>query len=172
MHRCWAKRAAIMASPLHQLTGFYLTFDCRSAKCGGERTFAISDLSGFYKDRPWAGCYIICGARAAVGRGGRRVVGNRPLLNAPVRPRRVPLLGPEVRGNERPLPLGYGRAKASILAFLLAHLPYSCHIVAHESPAHCRVHRLKYWRQPEEHGCEPPAAARSGGWQIVARELG
>jgi hypothetical protein len=37
--------AAIMASPLHQLTGFYLTVDCRSAGCGGERTFAISDLA-------------------------------------------------------------------------------------------------------------------------------
>jgi len=38
-------------SPLHQLTGFYLTVDCRSAGCGGERTFAISDLAVFYKDR-------------------------------------------------------------------------------------------------------------------------
>jgi hypothetical protein len=37
--------------PLHQLTGFYLTVDCRSAGCGGERTFAISDLAGVYKDR-------------------------------------------------------------------------------------------------------------------------
>jgi hypothetical protein len=40
-----------MASPLHQLTGFYLTVDCSSAGCGGERSLAISDLGGFYKDR-------------------------------------------------------------------------------------------------------------------------
>ena len=45
------QRAAILASPLHQLTGFYLTVDCRSTSCGGERTFAISDLAVFYKDR-------------------------------------------------------------------------------------------------------------------------
>ena len=48
------QRAAILASPLRQLTGFYLAVDCRTAGCGGERSFAIAELAGFYKDRRWA----------------------------------------------------------------------------------------------------------------------
>ena len=42
---------AILASPLHQLTGFYLSVDCGTTSCGGQRAFAISDLAAFYKDR-------------------------------------------------------------------------------------------------------------------------
>jgi hypothetical protein len=54
-----------MASPLHQLTDFYLTVDCRSAGCRGERSFAISELARFYKDRTVATC-AKCGAPIAV----------------------------------------------------------------------------------------------------------
>ena len=43
------QRVAIMASPLHELTGFYLAVDCRSADCRGERKFAIAELAAFYK---------------------------------------------------------------------------------------------------------------------------
>ena len=32
------QRVAILASPLHQLTGFYLAVDCRSTSCDGERS--------------------------------------------------------------------------------------------------------------------------------------
>ena len=45
------QRVAILASPLHQLTGFYLSVDCRTTSCGGERAFAIADLASFYKGR-------------------------------------------------------------------------------------------------------------------------
>jgi hypothetical protein len=45
------QRAAILASPLHQLAGFYLTVDCRSSSCGGERAFAITELAAFYNGR-------------------------------------------------------------------------------------------------------------------------
>ncbi len=45
------QRAAILASPLHQLTGFYLTVDCGSSSCGGERAFAFAELAAFYTDR-------------------------------------------------------------------------------------------------------------------------
>jgi hypothetical protein len=36
---------------LHQLACFYLTVDCRSAGCRGERAFAVAELAAFYKDR-------------------------------------------------------------------------------------------------------------------------
>jgi hypothetical protein len=35
------QRAAILASPLHELTGFYLAVDCLAPRCNGERTFPI-----------------------------------------------------------------------------------------------------------------------------------
>jgi predicted Rdx family selenoprotein len=41
----WAadcQRAAILASPLSELTGFNLSVDCLTPGCGGERTFAIA----------------------------------------------------------------------------------------------------------------------------------
>jgi hypothetical protein len=83
------QRAAIMASPLHQLTGFYLIVDCRSASCGGERAFAISDLAGVLRlmrcsrgcDGPVLAAWLETG----------------PILNQRIRPRRVPLLGPKAR---------------------------------------------------------------------------
>jgi hypothetical protein len=43
-----AQRVAILASPLHELTGFYLAVDCLTPGCNGERTFAIAELASFY----------------------------------------------------------------------------------------------------------------------------
>jgi hypothetical protein len=83
-----------MASPLHQFTGFYLTVDCRSAGCGGERTFAISDLAAFYEQRTVGEVLLMM--RCSRGCGGRVLAA---WLNARVRPRRVPLLGPKLRGE-------------------------------------------------------------------------
>ena len=42
------QRAAILASPLSELTGFNLTVDCLSLGCARERTFAVADLATFY----------------------------------------------------------------------------------------------------------------------------
>ncbi len=42
------QRAAILASPLHELTGFYLAVDCLAPRCDGERTFAVAELATFY----------------------------------------------------------------------------------------------------------------------------
>jgi hypothetical protein len=42
------QRAAILASPLSELTGFNLTVDCLSPGCARERLFAIADLATFY----------------------------------------------------------------------------------------------------------------------------
>ena len=42
------QRAAILASRLHELTGFYLSVDCLAAGCRGERSFAVADLASFY----------------------------------------------------------------------------------------------------------------------------
>jgi len=43
-----AQRSAILASPLHELTGFYLAVDRLSPGCRGERTFAVAELASFY----------------------------------------------------------------------------------------------------------------------------
>ena len=42
------QRAAILASPLNELTGFYLAVDCLAPRCNGERSFAVTDLAIFY----------------------------------------------------------------------------------------------------------------------------
>jgi hypothetical protein len=42
------QRTAILASPLHELTGFYLAVDCLAPRCNGERTFAVAELATFY----------------------------------------------------------------------------------------------------------------------------
>jgi hypothetical protein len=42
------QRAAILASPLSELTGFNLTVDCLSPGCARERTFVVADLASFY----------------------------------------------------------------------------------------------------------------------------
>ena len=38
------QRAAILASPLHELTGFYSAVDCLTSGCGSERNFAVAEL--------------------------------------------------------------------------------------------------------------------------------
>jgi hypothetical protein len=89
------QRAAILASPLSELSGFCLVVDCLTAGCGGERTFAASDLAGFYGVGRAVGD-VLRRMRCSGGCGGRvgaawLVTG--PVLNTRVRPRRVPLLG-------------------------------------------------------------------------------
>ena len=39
------QRAAILASPLSELTGFKLSVDCLGPGCARERTFAVADLA-------------------------------------------------------------------------------------------------------------------------------
>jgi hypothetical protein len=96
--RPW-QRVAILASPLHELTGFYLAVDCLTPECNGERTFAIAELASFYgRDCP-VGVVLrrMRCSRACGGRVGAAWLETGPILNARVRPRRVPLLGPEAR---------------------------------------------------------------------------
>jgi hypothetical protein len=92
-------RTAILASPLHELTGFYLVVDCLVSRCNGERTFAVAELASFYGRETTMGqvlrrmhCSGACG-----GRVGAAWLVAGPILNARVRPRRVPLVGPEAR---------------------------------------------------------------------------
>ena len=93
------QRAAILANPLHELTGFYLSVDCLAPGCSGERSFAVAELASFYGRDSTVGqvlrrmrCSGACGGRVAAA---WLVTG--PILNARIRPRRVPLLGPEAR---------------------------------------------------------------------------
>jgi hypothetical protein len=41
------QRSAILASPLHELSGFYLAVNCLAPCCKGERTFAIAESASF-----------------------------------------------------------------------------------------------------------------------------
>ena len=91
------QRAAIIASPLRELTGFNLAVDCLSPGCARERTFAVADLATFYGGSRSVGevlrrmrCSGACG-----GRVGAAWLVTGPALNARVRPRRVALWGPE-----------------------------------------------------------------------------
>jgi hypothetical protein len=94
------QRLSILSSPLHELTGFYLAVDCLTRQCNGERSFAIGELATFYgRDIPLGQvlrrmqCSGHCG-----GRVGAAWLVTGPILNARVRPRRVPLWGgPEAR---------------------------------------------------------------------------
>jgi hypothetical protein len=93
------QRAAILASPLSELTGFNLMVDCLSPGCARERTFAVGDLATFYGGSRTVGdmlrrmrCSGACGGRA-----GAAWLVTGPVLNARVGPRRVALLGPEAR---------------------------------------------------------------------------
>jgi hypothetical protein len=93
------QRAAILASPLSELSGFCLVVDCLAPGCGGERTFAVSDLAGFYGAGRTVGdvlrrmrCSGGCGGRA-----GAAWLVTGPVLSTRVRPRRVPLVGAEAR---------------------------------------------------------------------------
>jgi hypothetical protein len=75
-------------APAHRV---YLTVECRSAGCGGERTFAISDLSTFYKDRTLG--EVLRLMRCSRGCGSRVLAAwleTGPILNQRVRLRRVP----------------------------------------------------------------------------------
>jgi hypothetical protein len=78
------------------MTGFALVIDCRSAQCGGEQSYAVPALGARYG-----------GPRGGGGRPAPDALRTR-LWRAPSggvagdradaqRPRRVPLLGPEVR---------------------------------------------------------------------------
>jgi hypothetical protein len=93
------QRAAILASPLSELTGFCLAVDCLTLGCTGEPTFAIADLATFYGGQRTVGdvlrrmrCVCVCG-----GRVGAAWLVTGPALNTRVRPRRVALWGPEAR---------------------------------------------------------------------------
>jgi hypothetical protein len=93
------QRVAILASPLHELTGFYLAVDCLAPGCNGERTFAIAELARFYGRNCTVGEVLrrMRCSRACGGRAGAAWLETGPILNARVRLRRVPLLGPEAR---------------------------------------------------------------------------
>jgi hypothetical protein len=86
------QRAAILASPLRDLTGFCLAVDCLAPGCGGERAFAVAELASFYGDNRTVGT-ILRAMRCSGGCGGR-VAGawltTGPVLSKRVRPRRVP----------------------------------------------------------------------------------
>ena len=93
------QRIAILASQLHELTGFYLAVDCLAPSCNGERNFAVAELASFYGQDCTVGgllrrmrCSGGCGRRV-----GAAWLETGPILSARVRPRRVPLLGPEAR---------------------------------------------------------------------------
>jgi hypothetical protein len=93
------QRAAILASPLYELTGFYLAVDCLAPRCNGERSFAVAELVTFYGRGPTVG-QVLRRMRCSGACGGRVVAAwlvTGPILNARVRRRRVPLLGPEAR---------------------------------------------------------------------------
>jgi hypothetical protein len=61
------QRAAIIASPLHELTGFYLAVDCLAPRCNGERTFAVAELATFYDGTASSvRCCVACDAPAPV----------------------------------------------------------------------------------------------------------
>jgi hypothetical protein len=81
------QRAALLASPLHELTGFYLAVDCLAPRCNGERTFAVADLAtgSLAGDRtdPQRTCQTPTGA--ALGAGGAGVaLRNEPIAEQPV----------------------------------------------------------------------------------------
>jgi hypothetical protein len=93
------QRHAILASPLRELTGFVLVVDCRGAKCGGERSYALTALAACYAPGMTVGealRQMRC-ARSCGGRPQAAWLATGPTLNERVRPRRVALLGPEAR---------------------------------------------------------------------------
>jgi hypothetical protein len=78
------------------LTGFYLTIDCPSAGCHGERQFAIAELAAFYRGRTVR--QELRAIRCKNGRGDSVLAAwlERGRYTR-VWPRRVPFLGPEAR---------------------------------------------------------------------------
>jgi hypothetical protein len=93
------QRAAILASPLHELTGFYLAVNCLTPGCRGERSFAVAELASFYGRERSVGEVLrrMRCSSGCEGRVGAAWLETGPILNARVRPRRVPLLGPGIR---------------------------------------------------------------------------
>jgi hypothetical protein len=91
------QRAAIVASPLAELGGFCLAVDCLAPGCSGERTYTTESLAAFYGDGTTVGD-VLRRMRCSGGCGGRVAAAwlvTGPVLNARVRPRRVPLRRPE-----------------------------------------------------------------------------
>jgi hypothetical protein len=76
-----AQRAAILASPLHELSGFYLAVDCLAPRCAGERTFAVAELASFYGRDSTVG-QVLRRMRCSGGCGGR--VGAAWLVTVPI----------------------------------------------------------------------------------------
>ena len=73
------QRVAILASPLHELTGFCLAVEAPG--CGEERSFAVSELASFYgRDRTVRD--VLRRMRCSGGCGGR--VGAAWLVTGPV----------------------------------------------------------------------------------------
>ena len=60
------QRAAILASPLHELIGFYLAVDCRTPGCNGEWTFAVAELASFYGRNSTVGQVLRCASAVTV----------------------------------------------------------------------------------------------------------
>ena len=96
------QRVAILGSPLHELTGFCLAVGCLAPGCNGECSFAVAELASFYGN----GCTVgevlrrMRRMRCSGGCGGgvgAAWLETGPILSARVRPRRVPLLGPQAR---------------------------------------------------------------------------
>ena len=93
------QRVAILASPLHELTGFCLAVDCLNPECRRDRMFAVTELAEFY-GRQRTVSEVLRRMRCSDGCGGRVAAAwlvTGPILDTRVRPRRVPLLGPEAR---------------------------------------------------------------------------
>jgi hypothetical protein len=99
------QRAAILASPLHELTGFPLAVDCLTPECRRDRMFAVTELVEFY-GRQRTVAEVLRRIRCSDGCGGRVAAAwlvTGPILSIRVRPRRVALLGPEAqRWENRP----------------------------------------------------------------------
>jgi hypothetical protein len=86
--RMRGQRAAILASQLRELTGFYLAVDCPAQGYGGERTYSVAELAGFYDGQHTVGdvlrrmrCSGGCGRPVAAA-----LLGTWPALDARVRP--------------------------------------------------------------------------------------
>jgi hypothetical protein len=91
------QRVAILGSPLHELTGFYLAVDCLTRGCAGERAYAIAELAAFYRPDRTVGD-VLRRMRCSGGCRGRLAAAwltTGPILSRRVRARRVPLTGPE-----------------------------------------------------------------------------
>ena len=91
------QRAAILESRLTEFTGYYIAMDCQSEGCGGERTFAVSDLENFYHGQTVGRVLQRMRCNSCGGCVGAAWLVTGPVARARVRPRRVPLRGHEAR---------------------------------------------------------------------------